>query len=53
VGALTDEAKLKFLKTIEKSPEFSHIQLLDESGANRTDQTDRVVLNLLAQYSVI
>jgi type IV pilus assembly protein PilN len=53
VGALTDEAKLKFLKALEKSPEFSHIQLLDESGTNRTDQTDRVVLNLLAQYSVI
>jgi type IV pilus assembly protein PilN len=53
VGALSDESKLKFLKTLESSPEFSHIQLLDESGAARPDQSDRVVLNLLAQYSAI
>jgi type IV pilus assembly protein PilN len=53
VAALSDEGKLKFLKTLERSPEFSHIQLLDESGTNRTDQADHVVLNLLAQYSVI
>jgi type IV pilus assembly protein PilN len=53
VGALSDEGKLKFLKTLETSPEFSHIQLLNESGSNRPDQTDRVVLDLLAQYSAI
>jgi type IV pilus assembly protein PilN len=53
VGATTDEGKLKFLKTIEKSPEFSSIQLLNESRRVRPDQTDRVVLELLAQYSVI
>jgi type IV pilus assembly protein PilN len=53
VGALTDEGKLKFLKTLETSPEFSHIQLLNESSSNRSDQGDRVVLELQAQYSVI
>jgi type IV pilus assembly protein PilN len=53
IGALTDESKLKFLKSLETSPEFSHIQLLDESGANRPDQSDRVVLDLLAQYTAI
>jgi Tfp pilus assembly protein PilN len=53
VGALTDEGKLKFLKTLETSPEFSQIQLLNESSASRADQGDRVVLELLAQYSVI
>jgi len=53
VGALTDEGKLKFLKTLETSPEFSHIQLLNESNATRADQSDRVVLELQAQYSVI
>ena len=53
VGALTDEGKLKFLKTLETSPEFSHIQLLNESNAARPDQGDRVVLDLQAQYSVI
>jgi type IV pilus assembly protein PilN len=53
VGALTDEGKLKFLKTLETSPEFSHIQLLNESSASRADQSDRVLLELQAQYSVI
>src|ERR1700730_17141447 len=53
VGAWSDESKLKFLKTLETSPEFSHIQLLNESSAARPDQGDRVVLVLQAQYAVI
>jgi type IV pilus assembly protein PilN len=53
VGAATDEGKLKFLKTLEASPEFSRIQLLNESHPNRPDQTDRVLLELQAEYSVI
>ena len=53
VGALKDEGKLKFLKTLEKSPEFSNIKLLNESSATRPDQGDRVMLALQAQYSVI
>jgi type IV pilus assembly protein PilN len=53
VGAMTDEGKLKFLKALEKSPEFSHIQLLSESHPARPDQADRVMLSLQAQYSVI
>ena len=53
VGAATDEGKLKFLKTLETSPEFSRIQLLNESRPNRPEETDRVVLVLQAQYSVI
>jgi type IV pilus assembly protein PilN len=53
VGAMTDEGKLKFLKTLETSPEFSNIQLLNESSATRPDQADRVVLVMQAQYSVI
>jgi type IV pilus assembly protein PilN len=53
VGALSDEGKLKFLKTLETSPEFSQIQLLNESNAARPDQGDRVILVLQAQYSVI
>ncbi len=31
VGAMSDEGKLKFLKALESSPEFSHIELLSES----------------------
>lgn len=53
VGAMTDESKLKFLKTLEHSPEFSKIQLLSESHPARADQTDRIVLSLQAEYSVI
>ena len=53
VGAMNDESKLKFLKALESSPEFSHIELLSESRPTRTDQPDRVVLSLQAQYSVI
>jgi type IV pilus assembly protein PilN len=53
VGAATDESKLKFLKALESSPEFSHIELLSESRPSRAEQTDRVMLSLQAQYSVI
>jgi type IV pilus assembly protein PilN len=53
VGALSDESKLKFLKALENSPEFSHIELLNEAHPTRVDQTDRVVLSLQAEYSVI
>lgn len=53
VGAMSDESKLKFLKTLEKSPEFSHIELLNEAHPVRMDQPDRVLLSLQAEYSVI
>ena len=53
VGAMSDESKLKFLKTLEHSPEFSKIQLLSESHPARQDTTDRIVLSLQAEYSVI
>jgi type IV pilus assembly protein PilN len=51
--SVSDESKLKFLKALESSPEFSHIQLLTESRPVRVDQFDRVLLSLQAQYSVI
>jgi len=53
VGATSDESKLKFLKALESSAEFSHIELQSESRPTRPDQTDRVLLELQAQYSVI
>ena len=53
VGAMTDEGKLKFLKALENSPEFSHIELLSESRPISAVQADRVMLTLQAQYSVI
>ena len=53
VGAVSDESKLKFLRALETSPEFSHIELDNEARSNRPDQGDRVTLNLQAEYSVI
>jgi type IV pilus assembly protein PilN len=53
VGAMSDESKLKFLKALESSPEFSHIELLSETRPARPEQLDRVLLSLQAQYSVI
>ena len=53
VGAISDESKLKFLKALEGSPEFSHIELLSESRPARPEQADRVMLSLQAQYSAI
>jgi|SRR5882757_3563482 len=53
VGAVSDESKLKFLKALEKSAQFSHIELLTETRPTRPEQTDRVMLELQAQYSVI
>ena len=50
VGAGTDEQKLKFLETLEKSKAFSDIRLL---GDRRSDQpgTDKIELQLTAMYS--
>jgi hypothetical protein len=53
VGASSDETKLQFLKALEKSGQFSHIQLLTETRPNRPEQSDKVMLELQAQYSVI
>jgi type IV pilus assembly protein PilN len=53
VGAASDENKLKFLKALETSAEFSNIQLLSESRPARAQQTDQVMLELQAQYSVL
>jgi type IV pilus assembly protein PilN len=53
VGAETDQSKLKFLKALEASAEFSNIQLLSESRPARPQQTDQVMLELQARYSVL
>ena len=53
VGAMNDESKLKFLKALENAPEFSHIELLSETRPQTAQTTDRVMLSLQAQYSVI
>ena len=53
VGAASDDSKLKFLKALENSAQFSHIELLSESRPTRPEESDRVMLELQAEYSVI
>jgi Tfp pilus assembly protein PilN len=50
VGALTDEGKLKFLKALEASKEFSDIQVRQETRP-QSGSTDRVTLELEAWYA--
>lgn len=50
VGAMTDEGKLKFLRALEQSPAFSHVELLSETRSARPGEADRVVLDLRAWY---
>lgn len=52
IGALTDDGKLEFLRALEASSEFSQVQVLSEMRSTRPADTDRIVLSLLAHYSV-
>lgn len=51
IGAATDEGKLKFLRALESSKEFSRVQLLAETRPDRPGETDRVMLELVAWYA--
>ncbi len=51
VGALSDESKLKFLRALEASKDFSHIQVLAETRPNRPGEADKVFLELMARYA--
>lgn len=51
VGATSDEAKLKFLQVLERESDFSGVQVLSESRPSRSEQGDKVVLELVAWYS--
>ena len=51
IGARNDESKLKFLRALEDSREFSDIQVLGESRAGRPGDADLVVMGLIARYS--
>ena len=52
VGAANDDSKLKFLKTIEDSGEFSGIEVLSETRSDKPVDLDRVMLSIVARYSV-
>ena len=51
VGAASDEGKLKFLRALEGSRQFSRIQVLAETRPDRPAESDRVILELLAWYA--
>jgi Tfp pilus assembly protein PilN len=57
VGALNDDAKLKFLRALESSAEFSQLQVLSETRPTRAPgaqaASDQVELKLTAWYSTI
>ena len=51
IGAASDESKLKFLRALEDSSQFSGIEVLGETRSNRPGDADAVTLALQAQYS--
>jgi type IV pilus assembly protein PilN len=52
IGAVSDDAKLKFLNALERSPSFSHVQLVNEKKSGLSPgSADRVDVELIADYS--
>jgi Tfp pilus assembly protein PilN len=51
-GAISDDAKLKFLRTLESSRSFSHIELLSENRPEHVNDVDHVYIELVAWYAV-
>jgi len=51
VGAMSDAGKLQFLDALERSPDFSRIEVRAERRTSRPDQADQVELELVAVYS--
>ncbi|HET9402079.1 MAG TPA: hypothetical protein VFO34_14120 [Candidatus Acidoferrales bacterium] len=52
IGAASDEDRLKFLRTLESSRSFSHVQLLSELHQQRQNDPDKVYLEIIAWYAV-
>ena len=50
IGAVSDESKLKFLKTVTAAREFSRVQVLSETRPTKQTETDRVLLEILVWY---
>jgi len=53
IGASSDEAEVKFEKTIESSPAFSRLEVLSESRPTRNQGSDEVRVSLTTWYSTI
>jgi adenosylcobinamide amidohydrolase len=50
IGATSDEAKLKFLKALEDSRTFTHIELVATQYPTTGTNTDHIVVELNAEY---
>ena len=50
IGTTNDESKLKFLKALESSKEFTGIQVVSERAPNRGDTGDTSLVELTAWY---
>lgn len=51
IGATTNEAKLKFIKALEDSKTFSHVQLIGSHVGTVGTGGDPIVVELTAEYS--
>lgn len=50
VGASNDENKLKFLRTLESSKDFRHVQVLGEHSPPKVEGTDKILVDLTVSY---
>jgi Tfp pilus assembly protein PilN len=50
-GAADDDAKLRFLRTLEEAPEFSRVQLVSETRPKSGDTSDAVQIEISAVYA--
>ena len=53
IGTRDEDAKLKFIRALESSKEFSQVQLIGMKGAQNADSVDRETLELSVVYSRI
>lgn len=51
IGAESDDSKIKFLQTLEKSGVFSDIHVMDDRHQDKQGTTDPIELRLTAWYS--
>lgn len=51
IGAQSDDSKIKFLQTLEKSSVFSDIRVIDDRHADKQGTADPVTVQLTAWYS--
>ena len=50
VGASSDEAKLKLIRSLESSGTFTHIELVAQQHPTSGTSTDQIVVELKAEY---